>query len=181
MDINISSIKAWLSYPKKIKLSTFVYICRVLGKLPSEMFAKRGTINNFSLQPIKKAKRRKQKVDRVMIENELRYYAENTINPPPSLRQVGRTLNYDPTSIMQFFPELGELIKRKHKAYNLEKHNEKVRHRRLEIKKIVEQLVKNGQYPSEHQVEKYLENQFILLLERDYYKNLLKEMKVNRS
>jgi len=73
------------------------------------------------------------------------------------------------------------LIKQNYKAYNLQKKNENITKRRLEIKRVVEQLVKDGQYPSEHQVEKYLVDQFYLLLERDFYKNLLREMKIRKT
>ena len=72
--------------------------------------------------------------------------------PPPSLREVGRRLEYRPRELYLRFPELSKAISARHKGYRAACAQEKKKRLCAEIRQTVLNLHEQGIYPSSNRV-----------------------------
>lgn len=77
---------------------------------------------------------------------------ESTEEPPPSMRQVGKRLNYSPRELREHFPDLNRAICERRKEYRRICCEQKLSIFKSEIRQAILKINSQGLYPSASQV-----------------------------
>ena len=143
------------------QLGTLLKMCEWLGTTPSDLIRpvkpKDPNVSPILLKMAGNTKKRKpKKRQRKFDEETLLYVLKGILSaddePPPSMRQVGRQLGYDPSHLHRHFPQVCSAISARYKA-SIRKHKqERVRSIRHEVRNVTTAISKAGEYPSYRRV-----------------------------
>jgi transcriptional regulator with XRE-family HTH domain len=153
----------WVQGLQIPRLDALLQICSYFGITPLHLF----TSNIHEVEQVQKVMmgnklttgQPRGKFRRFETE-ELREALEQVLrsdeSPPPSMREVGRRLNYDQSHLRRHFPELCRAISARYLAYQQEQRQRRLREMSTKMQQIAEVLQEQGCSSSERQVGKMI-------------------------
>lgn len=99
----------------------------------------------------------KNEVDVKELRKELLQILECDLKPPLSMAQVIKISKYSSYALYKHAKDLCEEITLKRRLYTLEQKNEKRKRIKVEVTKVIEELLNEGIYPTEHLVNSKLQ------------------------
>jgi len=152
------SVQAVLDGEQVPQLATMLQLCHRLGTTPCNFLTNGilgadGHSDSESYQPynkidLTKSRRHPRAFDRNGIMANLKEVLHGNEHPPPSMREVGRRLDYDASHLYRQFPELCQAISARYKCYRKRMRVERVVRLRSEIKEAARYLYWQNQYPT---------------------------------
>jgi transcriptional regulator with XRE-family HTH domain len=151
------------------QLDTLLHLCAYFGTSPVLFFKERApeaTPTHMQepegKQPVQKPKKRFRRFETERLRCALEAALQDEVEPPPSMREVARRLQYDSSHLYKHFPDLCRAIATRYRAYQ-----QKQRHIRLEqickrVQQTVQALHEQGDIPSERKVGKRLKSRGVL-------------------
>ncbi len=158
------TVQDWLQGLQIPQSGTLVQLCAYLETSPLRLLtgsaeeaasAKRHI--SFCEPPSSEVSRRRlRKLDTTWLRSSLEEILQNMEEPPPSMREVGQRLAYDPSVLLKYFPDLCGAISARYLEYQ---HNRGAKRRQKvaeEVRQAVYTLHGQGNYPSQRQVRRLL-------------------------
>jgi len=84
------------------------------------------------------------------------------VNPPPSVREVAKSLQCDKRLLYKHCSKLCKAVSEKHISYVQECRSKRINEACLKVKDVTEDLLNQGVYPSRRRVEKILGSKLIM-------------------
>ena len=109
-----------------------------------------------------KPKRRFRKFETERLRCALEGVLQEEENPPPSMREVAKRLQYDSSHMYKHFPELCRAIAARYRAHQKEQRRQRLQRICDEVKQTARTLQAQGLIPSERQVGKSLQPRGVL-------------------
>jgi len=145
------------------RLDALLQICSYFGTTPVHLFT--GNIQEVE-QVQKKTSgekltpeqpcRRYRRFETGKLRDALEQILQSEEYPPPSMREVGRRLNYDQSHLRRHFPALCHAISTRYLAYQQEQRQRRLQKMGAEVGQAIRTLYENGDSLSERQVGKML-------------------------
>jgi len=103
-------------------------------------------------------KRKLRKFDSQRMRHELEAILHSSEEPPPSMREVGRRLEYHATHLSHRFPELCQMISARYITYRREQKRQRLHKLCEEVRQAIFAICAQGKYPSNVRVSEMIGN-----------------------
>ncbi|KUO76692.1 MAG: hypothetical protein APF81_11515 [Desulfosporosinus sp. BRH_c37] len=162
-----TTVRAWYDGNNKPRFDTLLIICfGVKQQLKDIVTGFRGTGNclavgselMFTPKPVK----RRRPFDQDRTESVLKEIIDGKVNPPPSVREVAKSLQCDKRLLYKHCSKLCKAVSEKHISYVQECRSKRINEACLKVKDVTEDLLNQGVYPSRRRVEKILGSKLIM-------------------
>lgn len=151
------------------QLDTLLQLCSYFGASPAH-FLMRYDLGTAPAQQyaseekptIEKPKKQFRKFETERLRRALEGVLQDEENPPPSMREVARRLQYDSSHLYKHFPDLCRAIAARYRAHQKEQRRQRLQKICDEVKQTARTLQAQGLIPSERQVGKSLQSRGVL-------------------
>jgi len=105
---------------------------------------------------LEKPRRKRRTFDADELKRALAGVLQSEEDPPPSVAEIARRLDYDLATLGKRFPEECRAISERYQAYQVARKLERIKRTRDEVIQAIQTIHASGQYPSEGSVKKLL-------------------------
>jgi transcriptional regulator with XRE-family HTH domain len=166
LHVDRTNVQEWQQGVQIPQLGTLVQLCAYLETSPLRFLTgstkEAAPVRNsplFCKPPSTETTRRRfRKPDMTWLRSSLEEIVDKKEEPPPSMREVGQRLAYDPSVLLKFFPDLCRTISTRHMDYLHKRSTQRLQKEADEVREAVYTLHEQGTYPSQRQVQKLLRN-----------------------
>lgn len=163
LHVGWKTAQEWLRGEQLPQLGTLVQLCAYLETSPLRLLTG-NTEAATTKRPIllcepplsEVSRRRLRKMDTAWLRSSLEEILQNAEDPPPSMREVGQRLVYDPSVLLKYFPDLCRAISARYLEYQHKKGTQRRQKVAEEVRQAVYTLHGQGNYPSQRQVRRLL-------------------------
>jgi hypothetical protein len=127
-----------------------------LGTAPAQQYAPEGKPTT------EKPKRRFRKFEAERLRCALEGILQEEENPPPSMREVAKRLQYDSSHLYKHFPDLCRAIAARYRSYQKERRLLRLQRVCEEVQRAAQAVQAQGRIPSERQIGKKLRSRGLL-------------------
>jgi hypothetical protein len=183
--LDLTIIEAWQRGQRVPQLGTLLQVCYCLGMSPLRLLTQATVmvdLNQVNMQVVKDQLSRYVKQNQRAEPRNLRSRLEEILvsdeEPPPSVSQVARRLEYNHLYLHRRFPELCSAISTRYRNYRTIKATERKQNNRDQIRQATLDLHAQGVYPTMSKIRAFCCNSWLLIKseERDVWHEALREL-----